>query len=251
MKITSSTTENNHIQLKFNQKLQKARLIKRLNRFVAEIELNGQKVLAHAPTTGKIAGIPIEQMDCLVSGPYENRKTTYTVEAISFWTDNDYAGINQNFANRLVEHCLQTEHVQTSLGVSGALKREVKVNDSRLDFQIGQSFVEVKTLVNTWYGKRDLPTTPTASYSSVERMHKHVNQLKELLVTNQANKVIMLSAFLYDAKKFTPPTEDEHYHKFVNDFKIASDLGLEQWQMNFHITDSYAELTHLEKLQIF
>ena len=175
MKITTVTTENDHIQLKFDQKLQKAKLIKRLNRFVAEIELNGQTVLAHTPTTGKIAGIPIEQMNCLVSGPYENRKTAYTVEAISFWNDNDYVGINQNFANRLIEHCLQTEYVQEILGVTGALKREVKVNDSRLDFQIGRSFVEVKTLVNTWYGKRTLPTTPTAAYSSVERMHKHVN----------------------------------------------------------------------------
>jgi hypothetical protein len=75
--------------------------------------------------------------------------------------------------------------------------------------------------------------------------------LKELLVTNQADKVIMLAVFLYDARTFTPPINDEHYHEFVNDFKLALDLGLERWQINFHITDSYAELTHLEKLQIF
>ena len=128
MKITSVTTKNNCIHLNFNQKLQKARLIKRLNRFVAEIELNGQVVLAHTPTTGKIAGIPIEQMDCLVSGPYENRKTAYTIEAISFWNDNDYAGINQNFANRLIGYINNNNISCTNTGILGSLSSSVVGN---------------------------------------------------------------------------------------------------------------------------
>ena len=80
-----------------------------------DVSVNGETVQCHCPTTGRIGNIDLSGRPCLLS-PSDNpkRKTRYTVEAISLGRPDDsnkrWIGINQNAANRYVEHYLRHHH---------------------------------------------------------------------------------------------------------------------------------------------
>ena len=69
-------------RLTFAHPLTEARIINRPNRYVAYAELNGEEVRCHTPVGGRIGGLTLDGLPCLLSGPYEGRATDYTVEAI-------------------------------------------------------------------------------------------------------------------------------------------------------------------------
>ena len=87
-------------------------VIKRNSQFTMTIEAEGQNAKAHCPTTTRIGDIDIAGRPCLLSKSKDpNRKTLYTVEAISLNRPEDnekaWIGINENAANRYVEHFLR------------------------------------------------------------------------------------------------------------------------------------------------
>ena len=82
-------------------------VIKRNSQFTMTIEAEGQNAKAHCPTTTRIGDIDIAGRPCLLSKSKDpNRKTLYTVEAISLNRPEDnekaWIGINENAANRYV-----------------------------------------------------------------------------------------------------------------------------------------------------
>ena len=92
---------------------------------------------------------------CLVSlARGAGRKTAGTVEAVSLAKPEDalkdWIGINQNAANRYVEHCLRCGGLAQAVGGAFGeprddVRREVFLGESKLDFLVGDTFLEVKT----------------------------------------------------------------------------------------------------------
>lgn len=236
MQISSVQLVGNKVVLYYDRPLIESKIIRRTSRFSAEVEVDGEVIVAHVPTTGRVAGMKIDGYTCLLSGPYDYRKTKYTVEAVSFWNNSEYVGINQTFSNRLIESALSTDYFKSKLGVSGSVSREVKVDNSRLDFKIGNSYLEVKTLVSHWYGYHKLPVETEMNTTSVYRMDKHINTLKKLVDTRVADKGILLSVFLYHAKPFTPPDDPNGiYDEFVKDIKDAVRSGVEMKEVSIEL----------------
>lgn len=78
-----------------------------------DVGMGGQVVSMHCPTTGRIGDIDVAGRPCLVSPSHDpKRKTKGTVEAVSLDRSEDaqksWIGIDQNAANRYVEHYLKS-----------------------------------------------------------------------------------------------------------------------------------------------
>lgn len=236
------------MKLYFDKPLIKAVIKERINRFIFIVELDNLEVEAHCPSGGTIAGIArkdFTQIPCLMSDHGDNttRRTRYTVEAISLDNGHTYMGINQTASNHYVHQFLQDEDVQSVLNISGPVAREKKLGNSRIDFKVNDTYIEVKTMVAEYYGKasKHLKILMKPQEPSVERMQKHIRELTHEVNTHKS-KAIMLTVFQYDAPKFEPPVDNPKYKDFVEDLTIAKASGVRQFQINCRITAKYIEL---------
>ena len=87
---------------------------KRKSQFTMIVTYQGESVNCHCPTTGRVGNLELSGRPCLLSESKDpTRKTRFTVEAVSLNRPGDtkksWIGINQNAANRYVEHFLITE----------------------------------------------------------------------------------------------------------------------------------------------
>ena len=245
-----------NLRLHFDKPLIKAIIKERVNRFIFIVELDGELVEAHCPSGGTIAGIPrkdFKSIKCLISDHGDNttRRTRYTVEAISLDNGHTYMGINQTASNRYVHQFLQDEDVQSVLSINGPVAREKKLGNSRIDFKVNDTYIEVKTMVAEYYGKasKHLKILMKPQEPSVERMQKHIRTLTDAIKSNNS-KAIMLTVFQYDAPKFEPPVHNPKYKDFVEDLKIAKASGVRQFRMNLRVTDTHIELLSITENEV-
>lgn len=246
----------NTLRLYFDKPLLHATIQSRINRFIFIVELDGALVEAHCPSGGTIAGIPrklMTQLPCLLSDHGDNttRRTRYTVEAISLDNGHTYMGINQTASNHYVHQFLQDEDVQSVLNINGPVAREKKLGNSRIDFKVDNTYIEVKTMVAEYYGKasKQLRALMKPQEPSVERMQKHIRELTHEVNTHKS-KAIMLTVFQYDAPKFEPPVDNPKYKDFVEDLKIAKASGVRQVRMNLCVTDTHIELLSITENEV-
>lgn len=244
------------MKLIFEQPLIKAKIKARINRFIFIVELDGQKVEAHCPSGGTIAGISrkdFKDIECLMSdhGLETSRRARYTVEAISLDDGLTYAGINQTKSNRYVESFLQDDVVKNILQIKDEVRREKKLGDSRIDFKTGDCYIEVKTMVADYYCKASprLAALMREQQPSIDRMQKHVRTLTNEIKSNNSRAAI-ITVFQYDAPTFEPPVDEPIYAEFIEDLKLAKETGLRQYQMNIRITETYAELISLKENEL-
>ena len=246
----------NNVRLYFDKPLLHATIKSRINRFIFIVDYNGLEVEAHCPSGGTIAGIArkdFKQIPCLMSDHEDkpNRRTRYTVEAISLDNGATYMGINQTASNHYVYQFLQDKNVQHTLGIDGYVAREKKLGNSRIDFKVDDTYIEVKTMVAEYYGKasKQLKALMKPQEPSVERMQKHIRELTHEVDAHKS-KAIMLTVFQYDAPKFEPPVNNPKYAEFVEDLKIAKASGVRQFRMNLRITDKYVELLSITENEV-
>lgn len=163
---------------RFPGPLEEGIVISRPNRFIMMVKADGKTIRCHCPTTGRLGDAKISSLPCLFSRTSGSMgKTQGTVQAISFdpaaTEERSWIGINQNAANRYVEFFL--ERGLLSRMASGSVRREVKLGNSRIDFLVGDTYVEVKT---------PLTTLPTGSvekvghsrFNSFDRLIKHMTE---------------------------------------------------------------------------
>lgn len=246
----------NKLRLYFDKPLLHATIKSRINRFIFIVDYNGLEVEAHCPSGGTIAGIPrklMTQLPCLLSdhGENTNRRTRYTVEAISLDNGHTYMGINQTASNHYVHQLLKNKDVQNTLDIDGYVAREKKLGNSRIDFKVDDTYIEVKTMVAEYYGKasKQLMILMKPQEPSVERMQKHIRELTHEVDAHKS-KAIMLTVFQYDAPKFEPPVNNPKYAEFVEDLKIAKASGVRQVRMNLCVTDTHIELLSITENEV-
>lgn len=142
--------------------------ISRPNRFIAEMELAGQTVLAHVPNTGRmqellVPGAPIK----MAYNPSPKRKTDYTLLAVSY--HGIWVVIHATIAN-----ALGYEFYEKLPGVED-LRREVTYGNSRFDLGFKRAgrlgFCEVKSINLVVDQVALFPDAPTV------RGTKHLNEL--------------------------------------------------------------------------
>lgn len=256
-------------KLIYKTPLVKASIINRPNRYVAMVELeDGSIVRCHTPVGGRIGGLTIDNLPCLLSGPYEGRATDYTVEAIGLGQESgpnfQWLAINQGAANSYIKEFMlaglmpKLTGSQTVAQLETNLKAEKKLDTSRIDFHITAAspkekdlWIEVKTpliKLHTQIPETIPVKTDYATDSISGRMPKQMLALQGELKLGK--RVALLAAFGY---KNTLTTSDELRLKdnldLDNLITSGRKLGLESWQINFEIDPEGITLKSYERLK--
>ena len=196
------------------------------------VESGGETIRCHCPTTGRLGDAKISSLPCLFSRAEGGTgKTQGTVQAISFERAakrrKSWIGINQNAANRYIEFFLERGLLRRM--ASGAVRREVKLGSSRIDFLVGDTYVEVKT---------PLIALPTGSaekvghsrFNSFDRLIRHMTELSKAL--RDGKKAVVAMCYLYDAAPFKPPPRDRYNARILDASRRATESGVLRWQVN-------------------
>ncbi|MDR2677515.1 MAG: DNA/RNA nuclease SfsA [Puniceicoccales bacterium] len=230
--------------------LKLGRLVSRPNRFIFEGIANGQRQRWHCPVTGKIGKIDnFDGIPCLFTPatPADKRSTQGTVEAIHLREKTGWIGINQNRINGWIEEFLRKNAVPDLVNTRGCtIRHEVMAGDSRLDLVVengnSRTFVELKTPTHDLLLTDDARfTTPSSGASFFERLIRHYESLRRLAA--DGNRTILVLCFMYDAPPFTPPPMDKWNEPIMRAAKHAQECGVENWQMNLHITPKSLKIT--------
>ncbi len=246
----------------FPKRLEEGTVLSRPNRFIMKVrplrkQANGKNSIltCHCPCTGRIGSIRFEGIPCLFSrSGKKERKTSCTVEAISLdppgKKEKKWVGINQVEANRYVEFFLKNGMLGRMVKGGRNAERERKLGKSRIDFEVGGTFIEVKTLL------MDLPCEGHPNYIEkmppfvhFQRMVKHFRDLGKGI--RRGSRAIMLLCYLYGAKPFRVPKPDRKTIRIQRAARAAQKGGLETWQINLVLDNEGVRLAKYFPLKLF
>lgn len=220
----------------FEEPLIRGTMLKRKSQFTALVDINGEELIAHIPTTNRIGDVENKNLPCLLSY-HDNpkRKLKYDIEAVLLSDDDNWVGINQILSNRLVEYLLNEHELDEIVSDYDSVQREVNLGISKLDFKVGETYLEVKTpltTINVKYGN-GIKTLPPKPFSSTDRMVKHLKELTGSLEAHE--KAVFLQVFQYRMTEKKERLRSTHYEEVAQTFKEASEAGVEFWeiQMDF------------------
>jgi sugar fermentation stimulation protein A len=223
--------------LKFDTPLTEGLIKSRPNRFLMNVEVDGNLERCHCPTTGKVGKVVFSNLPCLLSKSTNfNRKTAYTVEAFSMDTTTNprkaWIGINQTAINKYVEHFLKIGLLGNIAPIGAPVLREQILGASRLDFRVGDTYIEVKMpLIHLFIKPGE--ELPNHGIMTLDRFIKHVHELGNSLGRN--NRAILLTCFVFNAPRFTPPAPDKCNREIFEAMQCSMKKGIEIWQLNLSI----------------
>lgn len=173
----------------FTPPLIPGRLLKRYNRFLADIALDtGETITAHCANPGALLGGTTPDLRVWVSHcPSPSRKLSYSWHIVEM--DGTYVGVDTSLPNKLAEEAILEGKIP-ELGGYSALKREVKYGqNSRIDLLLTSPdkplcYVEVKNVHFKRKEAAEFPDCPTV------RGAKHLQELES--VATQGARAVML-----------------------------------------------------------
>lgn len=209
--------------------------LRRLNRFLAEVEVLGEGVrLAHVPTSGRLAELLIPGTEARLETHFGEsvRKTKYTLVLIR--TGEIWVDLRAARANRLFEEALKLGLVP---GLAGFpfWKREVGYHDSRLDFALREEatgricLVEVKSVTLVREGTGFFPDAPT------ERGGRHLEELIRAVGEGYRGAVVFV-AQRPDVKKVCP--NDVTDPAFGRGLRKAAAHGVEMYAVGCRVGEA-------------
>jgi len=206
----------------FYPPLQKATLIKRYKRFLADVILeDGTETTIHVANTGSMTNCANEN-DTVWYSTSDNPKRKYPFSwELCEKPNGDMICVNTIRANQLIEEAINNNAIPELAGYK-LLKREVKYGseNSKIDFLLSDdgcfpdkpnAYIEVKSVTLLEGGQGYFPDATTV------RGQKHLRELMEIANTGQ--RAVLLFAIL---------------HEGINSVKPA-----------IHVDKKYTELLHL------
>ena len=213
--------------MKFEKPLIEGTLIKRYNRFFADVTLkDGKVVTAHCANSGSMLSVKEPGARVWLT-PVDNpeRKLKFTWELIEIY--GGLVGINTSHPNRLVAEAITNAEIKELKGYD-SLKREQKYGkNSRIDILLEKAgkppcYVEVKNVTL----KREAGAKTPAQFpdSVTERGTKHLNELAEVVKAG-GRAVMFYLVQRNDSTKFSLAADiDPTYAKA---FEKAKKTGVE------------------------
>lgn len=233
-------------KMMFDEPLIEGVILSRKNQFIMLVKLGDDVINCHCPTNGRIGDIEIKNISCLLSRSRNpKRKTSYTVEAISLdpinKAEKQWIGINQIAVNGYVEYFIKEKMFENLFAGALSVNREVMLGNSKLDFLVDNTFLEVKTsLLNLQVSIPNyISRKKISKFQSTDRLQRHVLALANSLSINQ--RAILLNCFVYNnpgmeiSTKYKTEGKAQRLELAIKD-SISN--GVELWQANFKI-DKY------------
>lgn len=193
--------------MRFNPPLQKAQLLKRYKRFLADVSLaDGRVVTVHCPNTGSMRNCIVEGSACWVSASDNPaRKYRYTWE-LATTPGNGRACINTHRANVLVREAIENKVIK-ELQHYASLESEVKygAEGSRIDFLLKNRkgkgsdkdwrdcYVEVKSVTLLERVSENKQKTKNCGYFPDAISARAAKHLRELMrIVRQGDRAVIL-----------------------------------------------------------
>lgn len=181
------------------------KFLKRLNRFTCECLVNSKKVKAYLPNPGRLWELLLTNRILYLKKSNKKDNLPYVVYGVK--KDNQFVLLHTNYTNKIVEKLIKEKKIR-SLRDFKIIKREVKVNNHRIDFLLKRKnkkiYLEVKSVTLFKDRLAMFPDAPT------ERGRKHLSFLSK-------NKGMVLFV-VYSPKVFY------FLPDFHNDFSFSQTL---------------------------
>ena len=173
--------------MKYKQIIQ-GKLKKRVNRFIAEVFIDGTVEQVHVKNTGRLKELLIPDVEVLLEvSDNPNRKTKYSLIAVS--KKGNWVNIDSQAPNEVAFEALK-EGKLVEIGSVKTLKKEVTFGDSRFDLYYEQGeqkgFMEVKGVTLEKNGIATFPDAPTA------RGTKHVLELNKAVQAGYKGAILFV-----------------------------------------------------------
>jgi sugar fermentation stimulation protein A len=143
---------------------------KRLNRFLAEVDLNGESVLAHVPNPGRMLELLIPSKKVYLREKSEpHRKTDYDLIGVEH--NQSVISIDSNLPNRFILKLLRNHQLKMFSEYEKIIP-EPRIYDGRFDFKLigksGNQLVEVKSCTLVVSRRALFPENPFLTLSVSE-----------------------------------------------------------------------------------
>ena len=205
-----------------------ARFLRRVNRFTAFVELNGQEEMVHVKNTGRCKELLLEGARVfLEEADKEGRKTKYSLIAV--YKGDVLVNMDSQAPNQMAAEALAAGKI-AEIGEVDFLKREVKYENSRFDlyYQKGEKkgFIEVKGVTLEENGIAKFPDAPT------ERGAKH---LKELIKAKEEEyeAAVLFVIQMKGGQEFRP--NEERDQNFAAALREAAAAGVQVLAYDCHV----------------
>lgn len=193
-------------------------VVKKINRFLCEVSINGANVLAHIPNSGRLAELMTPGRKAILSKSDNlDRKTGYTLRSV--WYNRRWVCIDSTTPNALASQLCRSGRL---FGNSAEVKREHAMGNHRFDLLLtgrngGQTLVEVKSVTLVENKTALFPDAPT------KRGVAHLNALLKL--TGQGYHCAILFVIQRsDAESFRPNVKTDN--EFAEALKRAKKAGV-------------------------
>ena len=205
----------------------KAKFISRPNRFIAEVEIDGNTEIAHVKNTGRCKELLMEGTTIYVQkSDNPARKTKY--DLITVVKNGMLINMDSQAPNKVFGEWVSQGNFAADVDL---IKPECKYGNSRFDFYIEAGgrkiFAEIKGVTLEEEGIVMFPDAPT------ERGIKHIKELCEC-VKNGYEGYIFFIIQMEQCKYFTP--NKATHIEFAEALKKASECGVNIKAMNCNVT---------------
>ncbi|SOC08616.1 sugar fermentation stimulation protein [Ureibacillus xyleni] len=204
--------------MKYKQIVQ-GRLLKRVNRFIAEVIINGSIERVHVKNTGRLKELLYPE-NAVILEASDNPKRTTKYSIIAANKNNKWINIDSQAPNATTFEALKEGKIK-EIGEVSLLKKEVTFGDSRFDFYYEKGnergFLEVKGVTLEKDGVASFPDAPTL------RGTKHVLEMCQA-VQEGYKGIILFVIQMQGCKKFVPNQEMDA--NFAKALQQASQQGV-------------------------
>lgn len=212
--------------------VKKGKFIKRPNRFIAEVELDGKTEVVHVKNTGRCRELLIPGATViLAASDNEKRKTKY--DLIAVYKGAELINIDSQAPNALIGEWLENSGIFKNVT---CVKPESKYKSSRFDFYVAadgrEAYVEVKGVTLERDGVVLFPDAPT------ERGVKHLTELCDA-AENGCDAYVFFVIQMKNCRYFTP--NREMHGEFADALLSAKSRGVKIFAVNCSVSED--ELT--------
>lgn len=220
----------------YQGKILQGKFVCRKNRFIAEVEVDGEVVLSHLKNTGRMRELLVKGATCyIMEAKNKNRKTKY--DFLSIDHEGRLINLDSQVPNKVIADGFLNGEISGWEDID-FLKREVQVGSSRLDMVLEKCgdrlYVEVKGVdLMLGKGRASFPDAPTS------RGSKHLKELAALVEAG-AKAMVIFCLHRDDAVDFRPNYKMDP--EFFNNFYDALDKGVEARAYTCKVGPDYIEL---------
>jgi len=208
--------------MEFSNPLIEGTILNRYKRFLADVEILNETIVAHVPNTGSMTSCWAPHWPCALSkSDNPSRKLPYTLELTH--NGESWIGVNTANANKVAKIWLNEGLIPELRGYQTVIA-EKKIGDSRVDFYLENNpaapacYVEVKSVTLKLDNIAQFPDSVSL------RGQKHLREL--IKIKESGLRAVMLFVVQREDVKIFRPAQsiDPEYSRLL---KEAHDSGVE------------------------